>query len=148
MAIYQTIHHPPEGESLIGRHLTAPECPCHPDMTTAHQRKPEYPAYAVVAHYWHHKLEEKNVTDEKSINAAVAAEFDRIAKDTGELKADLLQVIQTALEAARYRQETPKHIHNNPKALNLDLVDGELLVEWTDDGERSERFAIKLEPLL
>lgn len=62
MAVYQTIHHPPEGESLGGsRHLTSSECLCKPELTTTHERRVRDQGYVVVAHYWHHKFpEEKN----------------------------------------------------------------------------------------
>lgn len=80
------------------------------------------------------------------IDKAQAAEFDRLATNVRELKADLTEVILEALkDATDYGEEDVmgNYSSRRPKAHNLEVVDGAILVEWSEGG-RSEAFVIEV----
>lgn len=91
-----------------------------------------------------------NKDEEKKINQALADEIYRLGKNINELRRDLTNVVLAAVADARY--PGPEDFMGNSKwhtkGYNVELVDDAILVEWTDDGERTERFSIEVKPLL
>lgn len=75
------------------------------------------------------------------------AELDRQAAVLTALKADLLETIQEALKnAIDYGEEDVmgNYTSRRPKAYNVVLTGGELLVEWTDGVHGTEAFVVQV----
>lgn len=53
----QTIHHPPQGESILDHERTA-DCACKPERTTQTMARQSKQGHNVIVHYWHKPLKE------------------------------------------------------------------------------------------
>lgn len=80
------------------------------------------------------------------IDTNLAPAFHKMVDDTEALRADLIEVLTTALKEAIYiGPEDDRGVSvRAARGSSIEFIEGALMVEWTDDGERFERFAIEV----